>query len=94
MFIFLAVAITAINRANPSIVHLAFAITRLAQGAWAAAVAVCVVVVVISNSSRVVLNAAVGLASLVTLMALFFVTWNLGELLKYRPPKTQLVAPG
>lgn len=93
MFIFLAVAITAINRANPSIVHLAFAITRLAQGAWAAAVAVCVVVV-ISNSSRVVLNAAVGLASLVTLMALFFVTWNLGELLKYRPPKTQLVAPG
>lgn len=45
-----SIDLTAINLANPSCVDLAFAITRLAQGAWAAAVAVCFVGV-ISNSS-------------------------------------------
>lgn len=84
IFIFLAVAITAIiNFANPSIVDRAFAVTRLAQGACAAVV-VCAVGVIF-NSSRAALNVAVGVASLVTIMALLFVTWNLSEILEYRP---------
>jgi hypothetical protein len=73
---------TTINLANLNSVDKAFAITRLARGAWTAVVAVCVVGV-ISNSFRVVIIAAVGVASLVTITALFFVTWNLGEILEY-----------
>lgn len=84
VFTIMGTDFTTINLANPNSVDLASSITRLAQGAWAVAVAVCVVSVV-SNSFRDVSIAAVGMASLVTMTALFFVTWNLVEILEHRP---------
>lgn len=83
-FIITSLDLFAFNLAILNSVDMAFAFTRLAQGAWAAAVAVCVVGV-ISPSLRAVTTGAVALASFVTILALFFVTWNLREILEYRP---------
>jgi hypothetical protein len=83
--------LTAINLANPSPADLAFAITRLSQSAWAAAVAVCVVGAIsyyfqsVSKSFRVVCITAVGVASFISLSGLFFVTSNLSEILESCP---------